>query len=96
MVPGYHVRCCCFPDLSHVNIQGVKTHTVGNYSNWNYKLNLTQCDFFTCVYPTLYRHKHMYCIYFYANHGIDLGSVYLLEVKDLKDFFPTMFDTMLT
>ena len=27
-----YVRCCCFPDLSHVNIQGVKTHTVGNYA----------------------------------------------------------------
>ena len=24
-----YVRCCCFPDLSHVNIQGVKTHIVG-------------------------------------------------------------------
>ncbi len=21
-----------FPDLSHINIQGVKTHTVGNYA----------------------------------------------------------------
>ncbi len=27
-----YVRCCCFPDLCLVNIQGVKTHTVGNYS----------------------------------------------------------------
>ena len=38
----------------------------------------------------------MYCIYFYAEHGIDLESFYLLEVKDLKDIFPTtMFSTML-
>ena len=38
----------------------------------------------------------MYCIYFYAEHGIDLESFYLLEVKDLKDIFPTtMFGTML-
>ncbi len=38
----------------------------------------------------------MYCIYFYAERGIDLKSLYLLEVKDLKDIFPTtMFGTML-
>ncbi len=28
----------------------------------------------------------MYCIYFYADHGIDLESFYLLEVKDLKRY----------
>ncbi len=27
-----YVRCCCFSDLSHVNIQRVKTHRLGNYS----------------------------------------------------------------
>ncbi len=27
----------------------------------------------------------MYCIYFYAEHGIGPESFYLLEVKDLKD-----------
>ncbi len=38
----------------------------------------------------------MYCIYFYADHGIDLQSFYRLEVKDLKNIFPTtMFGTML-
>ncbi len=38
----------------------------------------------------------MYYIYFYAEHGIDLESFYLLKVKDLKDIFPTtMFCTML-
>ena len=39
----------------------------------------------------------MYCIYFYAEYGIDLGSFYLLEVKDLKDIFPItiLFGTML-
>ena len=31
----------------------------------------------------------MYCIYCYAEHGIDLESFYLLEVKDLRDIFPT-------
>ncbi len=32
--PGYHIYMFpavnYFPDLSHINIQGVKTHTVGN------------------------------------------------------------------
>ncbi len=38
----------------------------------------------------------MYCIYFYAEHGLDPESFYLLGVKDLKDIFPTtMFGTML-
>ena len=27
-----YVLFCCFPDLSHGNIQGMKTHTVGNYA----------------------------------------------------------------
>ncbi len=27
-----YARCCCFPDLTHVNIQRGKTHTVGNYA----------------------------------------------------------------
>ncbi len=107
MVPGYHiyVRCCCFPDLSHVNIQELKTHTVGNYVarpvlknvQLNYKLNLPQYEFFTCMYSTLQRNKHIYCIYFYDEHGIDLGTFYLLGAKDLKEIFPTtMFGTMLT
>ncbi len=38
----------------------------------------------------------MYCIYFYAENGINLQNFYLLELKDLKDIFPTtMFNTML-
>ncbi len=38
----------------------------------------------------------MYCIYFYAEHEIDLEMFYLTEVKDLKDIFPTtMFGTRL-
>ncbi len=38
----------------------------------------------------------MYCLYIYAEHGIDMESHYLLEVNDLKDIFPTtMFGTML-
>ncbi len=52
-----YVHCCCFPDLSHVNMQGVKHKQLVimqrdlslKASNWNYKLHLTQCDFFTCV-----------------------------------------------
>ncbi len=31
-VPGCHIAAVnCFPDLRHFNIQGVKTHTVGNH-----------------------------------------------------------------
>ncbi len=38
----------------------------------------------------------MYCFVFYAEHGIDLESFYLLKVNDLKDIFPTtIFSTML-
>ncbi len=35
-VPGYHIYMFpaenYFPDLSHINIQGVKIHTVGNHA----------------------------------------------------------------
>ena len=66
-----YVRCCCFPDLSHVNIQGVKHIQLVimqrdlslKTSNWNYKLNLTQYDFFTCVYPTV--EAYTYVLYLF-------------------------------
>ncbi len=40
------------------------------------------------VCTLLYRDINICIAFFYAEHGIDMGSFYLLEVKDLKDIFP--------
>ncbi len=112
MVPGYHIcSLLLFSRLKPRQYTRSKNtySSVGNYiyrdlslktSNWNYKLNLTQYMISLRVCTLLYRDINicilLYCVYFYAEHGIDLESFYLLEVKDLQDIFPTtMFDTML-
>ncbi len=53
-------------DNTGFGVVGIVQIFIFHTAIWNYKLNLTQYDFFACVYPIV----EVYC---YAEHGIDLG-----------------------